>query len=99
MPLETLTRSAWNGNNGFEFWFPRPVGPGETCPLVIFGGGRETARPRFEVNVADDGEVNEVVGKTLRTFLPAVFPGMYEVGREPEMEWVSFQCLTVRFRC
>lgn len=89
VPLEEITLSAWNANNGFEFWFPRPVQQGEALPLVIFGGGRETAVPRFEVDVADDGAVNPVVGKMLRTFLPAVFPGKYEEGREPEMEWVS----------
>lgn len=41
------------------------------------------------MGIADDSTVNEKVGKALRAFLPAVFPGIYEEGKEPEMEWVS----------
>ena len=90
-PAYTITASAWGGNNGFEYWFPRPPAPSDGAdapPLVIFGGGRETARPNFELDVADDASVSVGVGKMLREFLPAVFPGLYEQGREPEMEWV-----------
>jgi hypothetical protein len=57
------------------------------APLIILGGGREAARPGFEIGVDDDGRVNPAVGKVLRRFLSEVFPGIF-VEREPEMEWV-----------
>ncbi|KAI0630444.1 FAD dependent oxidoreductase [Trametes polyzona] len=78
VPLDTLTRSAFTGNEGFEYWFPRPLEPGQTNPLVILD---------FELYVADDSKVNPKVGDALRKFLPAVFPGRYEQGKEPELEW------------
>ncbi|KAJ8489926.1 hypothetical protein ONZ51_g2654 [Trametes cubensis] len=82
-----LTNSAFIGKEGFEFWFPRPLEPGRTQPLVILGGGRESTKPEFELYEADDSTVNLKVGETLRKFLPAVFPGRYEGGNEPEVEW------------
>ena len=88
VPLENLTKSGWGGNEGFEYWFPRPLEPNEAHPLVILGGGRESSKPGFELYTVDDSNVNPQVGDTLRKFLPAVFPGKYEDGREPEMEWV-----------
>ncbi|KAI9070217.1 DAO-domain-containing protein [Trametes sanguinea] len=57
-----LTRSAFTANEGFEYWFPRPVEPGKTQPLVILGGGRESSKPGFETYVADDSAVNPKVG-------------------------------------
>ncbi|KAI9069868.1 DAO-domain-containing protein [Trametes sanguinea] len=87
VPESVLTRSAFTGNEGFEYWFPRPVEPGKTQPLVILGGGRESTKPEFELYVADDSAVNTKVGDTLRRFLPAVFPGRYEENHAPEMEW------------
>lgn len=92
-PSLQITTSSWSGNEGFEYWFPRPVnrsdhaGQQET-PLVIIGGGREATGPEFEYYVTDDSVVQGKVGKVLRDFLPGVFPGKYEKGREPEMEWV-----------
>ncbi|TBU39321.1 FAD dependent oxidoreductase [Dichomitus squalens] len=101
---EEITRTGWGGNEGFEYWFPRPLSnisnstssnPGqERNPLVILGGGRESTRPDFELNIADDSVVSPVVGNTLRRFLPAVFPGKYEEGREPEMEWTGIMGYT-----
>ena len=89
VPLETLTRTGWGGNEGFEYWFPRPVAnASQDHPLVILGGGRESEATAYELYNADDSTVNPAVGDTLRRFLPAVFPGKYEEGREPEMEWV-----------
>jgi hypothetical protein len=38
--------------------------------------------------VTDDGAVNTRVGEMLRAFLPPLFPGRFEEGREPEREWV-----------
>lgn len=54
---------------------------------MILGGGRES-KPAFELYTVDDSTMDEEVGDVLRKFLPAVFPGKYEGGREPEMEWV-----------
>lgn len=90
---EKLTKIAGTGNDGFEYWFPRPVkcdadGKPLENPLVILGGGREASSRLFEFYEVDDGVLNPRVGKVLREFLPAVFPGYYEDGREPEMEWV-----------
>jgi hypothetical protein len=59
----------------------------DDVPLIIIGGGREAARPGFEIGVDDDGVVNPAVGRVLRRFLPEVFPDKF-VEREPEMEWV-----------
>jgi hypothetical protein len=42
-------------------------------PLIILGGGRESTAPQYESGVADDSEVNPVVGRALRGFLPALF--------------------------
>ncbi|KAI0079421.1 FAD dependent oxidoreductase [Panus rudis PR-1116 ss-1] len=92
---EVLTKTAGTGNSGFEYWFPRPIkSEDEKTPLVIVGGGREATRPRFELYEVDDSTVNEKVGKALRDFLPAVFPGYYEKDKEPEMEWTGIMGYT-----
>lgn len=91
VPLTQLTRSGWGGNEGFEYWFPRPVDSEADKPLVILGGGREVTLG-FQIGQDDDSVLDDNVGKALRGFLPGVFPGKYEEGREPEMEWVSY-CL------
>jgi glycine/D-amino acid oxidase-like deaminating enzyme len=92
-PLEDLTRTAWYTNEGFEYWFPRPIKVGkgeqdEAFPLCISGGGRGAAGPGFEWYEADDSACNEAVGDVLKSFLPGLFPGKYEEVKEPEMEWV-----------
>jgi len=92
--LSELSKTSWDGNEGFEYWFPRPVNKSEGTgteknPLVIIGGGREAAEPPFEYYQTDDSVTNKDVGKALKDFLPDVFPGKFEKGREPEMEWVS----------
>jgi hypothetical protein len=93
---EQLTRAGWGGNEGFEYWFPRPMDPNqEDHPLVVLGGGREASAPGYELYQTNDGSVNPDVGNALRKFLPEVFPGKFEVGKEPEMEWVS---MTFRYR-
>ncbi len=86
-----LIRSGFIGNDGFEYWFPRPHKPSDenANELVILGGGREAAKGKgYEFYETDDSVVNEDVGKVLRDFLPAVFPGKFEKEIEPEMEWV-----------
>lgn len=90
VPASKLWTCAWGANEGFEYFFPRPVkNPDEERPLILLGGGREASGPKFEFDEADDSKLNEQVGRSLRTFLPAVFPAQFEDGREPEMEWVS----------
>ena len=96
-PPDVITKMAWGANEGFEYWFPRPMKDGESEPLVILGGGRETVKPRYELYEADDSVCNEDVGRAMRKFLPSVFPGKYEDGREPEVEWVSFTFLAGLF--
>lgn len=89
-----LTRSGWGGNDGFEYWFPRPVKlksegeENEEKPLVILGGGREVSKPKFELYETDDSVINTSVGHALRAFLPAVFPGKFDKKQEPEWQWV-----------
>lgn len=94
-PVSQLTKSSWSGNEGFEYWFPRPLKPlteaahEHAYPLVIFGGGREASGPKFEYYEEDDSVLNADVGRILRNFLHNTFPRLYQKGREPEMEWVS----------
>ncbi|THU94716.1 FAD dependent oxidoreductase [Dendrothele bispora CBS 962.96] len=93
-PLQDLTKKAWYANEGFEYWFPRPMKLGEEFPLCILGGGRSAAGPTFEWFESDDGMYNEDAGKALRACLPDLFPGRYEEGREPEMEWTGIMGFT-----
>ena len=94
---DVLTTVAGSANEDYEYWFPRPVRNGsvtgradEEVPLVILGGGREVTLPEGESYVTDDSTLNPSVSQFLRDFLPRTFPGRYESGHEPEMEWVSF---------
>ncbi|KAJ6472430.1 FAD dependent oxidoreductase-domain-containing protein [Mycena sanguinolenta] len=89
-PLDAIGTPSWDADDGSEeYWFPRPVTAGKGAPLVILGGGRIAAGPPFETHTTDDSTVDKRVGAALRNFLPAIFPGMYEPGREPEAEWVG----------
>ncbi|KAL1659566.1 FAD dependent oxidoreductase [Schizophyllum commune] len=116
VPLEELTTVSWDGNEGFEYWFPRPVRGKDTTnatssssitsssnttspsnpthPLVIVGGGREAAAPTYETGIEDDSVTNPSVSRVLHDFLPEVFPGKYERGREFEMEWTGIMGFT-----
>ena len=86
----TLHESGFIGNDGFEYWFPRPHNDSSEAELVIMGGGREASKGRgHEFYEVDDSVVNDDVGKVLREFLPAVFPGKFTLDQEPDMEWVS----------
>ncbi|KAG6827497.1 hypothetical protein H0H92_011550 [Tricholoma furcatifolium] len=89
-----LTKDAWVGTLGWKYWFPRPTQDENENPLIIFGGGRDSSGPRLESYIVDDSTVNEDVGKDLRSYLPPLFPGKYEVGREPEMEWTGIMGYT-----
>ncbi|KAJ7509644.1 FAD dependent oxidoreductase [Mycena galericulata] len=80
---QDLFKCSWDGNEGFEYWFPRPVSV-EEKPL----------RPDFEYYQSDDSEVNELVGVALRNFLPGVFPGKFAEGEQPEAEWTGIMGYT-----
>jgi len=95
VPLENLTTTAWSANEGFEYWFPRPKkeDTDDKKPLVIIGGGREIP-DGHEFYITDDSNLNPAIAKGLREFLPAVFPGKFEQGQEPEMEWTGIMGYT-----
>jgi len=86
--------NGWTANEGREYWFPRPIKSTDENPLVILGGARQAAIPAMEVNVDDDATCHPKVGETLRAFLPTVFEGKFERGREPEMEWTGIMGYT-----
>ncbi|KAJ4479828.1 FAD dependent oxidoreductase [Lentinula lateritia] len=62
-------------------------------PLYILGGGREV-ESRFAHGEIDDSKSNEEVAQVLREFLPGLFPGKFERGMEPEMEWTGIMGFT-----
>ncbi|KAG9102766.1 hypothetical protein FRC06_001173 [Ceratobasidium sp. 370] len=82
----------WTANEGYEYWFSRPPKHEEDRALVILGGGRETVA-QHEFNVADDSVIHPAVSKTLRGFLPTLFPSDFEVGGS-EMEWTGIMGFT-----
>ncbi|KAG2141859.1 FAD dependent oxidoreductase [Suillus clintonianus] len=93
--MDQIKTYAWGDDGGSEYWFPRPVPKGsDEKPLVILGGARRLAIAPFELNVQDDSVVCDVIGKSLRNFLPSVFPGKFDSGREPEMEWTGIMGFT-----
>lgn len=92
---EHIEPVSWGGNEGFEYWFPRPPSKDssgatgiEDNPLIILGGGREVTKPKWEFYETDDSIVQDSVTGTLKEFLPAVFPGKFRKDTEPEMVWV-----------
>ncbi|EKM50830.1 uncharacterized protein PHACADRAFT_200761 [Phanerochaete carnosa HHB-10118-sp] len=96
-----LGRTGFVGNDGFEYWFPRQASTthavfadqgsgGQKGQLIILGGGREATKDSgYEFYETDDSVVNPEVGRVLRAFLPRVFPGKFDEGVEPEMEWTG----------
>ncbi|KAH8077870.1 FAD dependent oxidoreductase [Cristinia sonorae] len=94
VPAKELSDVGGTGNEGFEYWFPRPVkSDAEETPLVIVGGGREVAKG-FELYETDDSVINKDVGVALRAFLPATFPEKYDAEQDPEMEWTGIMGYT-----
>jgi glycine/D-amino acid oxidase-like deaminating enzyme len=87
VPARELTLSAFTANYQLEYWFVRPGSAPKERPLVILGGARHT-KGSFHGATTDDSIVDPAVGRRLREFLPEVFPGKFEKGAEPEMEWV-----------
>lgn len=86
-------RESFTGNDGFEYWFPRPTKSGAESPLVILGGAREVAH-NWDVGVIDDAHIDSKVMDVLRRFLPSVCPRSFERGRKPEMEWTGIMGFT-----
>ncbi|KZT60161.1 DAO-domain-containing protein [Calocera cornea HHB12733] len=96
VPREKLWNASGAGNEGFEYWFPRPKKSDDEDgkPLIIIGGGRESSGPQYEFYTTDDSSINPDVSGTLRKFLPAVYPDQFERGKEPEMEWTGIMGYT-----
>jgi len=99
--LTELTTHGWGANEGFEYWFPRPIDGSDAerdeateHPLIILGGGREVTAD-FKLYEEDDTTLDKHVGQVLREFLPALFPGKFKKGREPEIEWSGIMGFTV----
>ena len=87
VPTRELTLSSFTADFGMEYWFVRPGSAPDERPLVILGGARH-AEGGSRGATTDDSVIDTAVGKRLREFLPEVFPGKFENGAEPEMEWV-----------
>ena len=87
VPARELTLSGFTANHRGDYWFVRPGSAPDERPLVILGGQRR-AEGSARGTTTDDSVIDPVVGRRLREFLPEVFPGRFESGVEPEMEWV-----------
>ncbi len=87
VPTRELTLSSFTANYGKEYWFIRPGSAPDERPLVILGGARH-AEGGSSGATTDDSVIDAAVGRRLRQFLPELFPGKFEKGTEPEMEWV-----------
>ena len=89
-----IPRTSCCANDGFEYWFPRPVKTPEERPLIIAGGAREVAVPHFDVGVTDDSVIDAEIALALCNFLPGAFPGKFDAtgATNPEMMWVRNIC-------
>lgn len=87
VPARELTLSGFTANYGKEYWIVRPGSAPDERPLVILGGAGYAAGGSRGATT-DDSVIDAAVGRRLREFLPEVFPGKFENGTEPEMEWV-----------
>jgi hypothetical protein len=86
---------SWDGGGGgWEYWFPRyQESPGKH-PLIILGGARQRSGGDLETGVTDDSELNPLVSRALREFLPEFLPGQFDTAGGDgsggwEMEWVN----------
>ncbi|KAG2141919.1 hypothetical protein DEU56DRAFT_754880 [Suillus clintonianus] len=66
---DQIKLASWSGNEGFAYWFSRPVTYDTEKPLIINGGGREAAAPSYELHMDNDSKTHTLVGNTLREFL------------------------------
>lgn len=87
VPARELTLSGFTADHQLEYWFVRPGSAPDERPLVILGGARDIEGSSRGATT-DDSVVDAVVGRRLREILPEVFPGKFEKGADPEMEWV-----------
>jgi glycine/D-amino acid oxidase-like deaminating enzyme len=87
VPAREFTLSGFTANRAQEYWLVRPDSAPEERPLIILGGARH-AEGSSQGATTDDSVVDPAVGRRLREFLPEVFPGKFEKGTQPEMEWV-----------
>ncbi|KAJ7923511.1 hypothetical protein B0H13DRAFT_2316455 [Mycena leptocephala] len=87
-PLRRVTTASWSGNEGY--WFPRPVAPGADVMMM-------TKKPKTTPSSSSAARATPL-GRhrrsVLRAFLPEMFPGLYEQGREPEAEWTGIMGYT-----
>ncbi|KAI9455035.1 FAD dependent oxidoreductase-domain-containing protein [Russula earlei] len=93
VPTRELTLSGFTADHGLEYWFMRPGSPPDERPLVILGGARLTEGSSRGATT-DDSVLDAAVGRRLRNFLAEVFPGNFENGVEPEMEWTGIMGFT-----
>ncbi|KAH9957017.1 FAD dependent oxidoreductase-domain-containing protein [Russula dissimulans] len=93
VPARELALSGFTADRGLEYWFMRPGSAPDERPLVILGGARLTEGSARDATT-DDSVLDAVVGKRLREFLAEVFPGNFEKGAEPEMEWTGIMGFT-----
>ncbi|KAH9989908.1 FAD dependent oxidoreductase [Russula compacta] len=93
VPARELTLSGFTANHGLEYWFVRPGSAPDERPLVILGGARHTEGSSRGATT-DDSVVDAIVGRRLRELLPEVFPGKFEKGADPEMEWTGIMGFT-----
>lgn len=91
IPAYHFRKGNFDANDGFEYWFSRPVAdPLVDKPLVILGGARDAAAPGYETGITNDSTINANISKRLRGFLPHLYPkGWFVEDGEPEMEWVN----------
>lgn len=87
--------NSWNGGGGgWEYWFPRYQESLSKHPLIIMGGARQRSGGNLEMGVIDDSQLNPLVSRALREFLPKFLPGKFDTPSDDgldgwEMEWVS----------
>ncbi|KIY51137.1 DAO-domain-containing protein [Fistulina hepatica ATCC 64428] len=81
--LDVLTNASWS-TMGSEYWHPRAFELVDGKPLVILGGAIDE---NSRLYVTNDSFIDGRVTSFLNEFLPREFPGKFEQGREPEMEW------------
>ncbi|KAH8980511.1 FAD dependent oxidoreductase [Lactarius hatsudake] len=93
VPARELTLSGFTADNRRDYWFVRPGSAPDERPLVILGGKR-LAEGGARGATTDDSVIDPVIGRRLREYLAEVFPGKFESGVEPEMEWTGIMGFT-----
>ncbi|CAE6442501.1 unnamed protein product [Rhizoctonia solani] len=93
----TTEASRWPTNacrtvGGYEYWFPRPPRGTDEKALIILGGSRKCVAQQGH-NVSDDSIINPVVARSLREFLPTIYPEGFEECNV-EMEWTGIMGFT-----